>query len=100
MKIKKFNENYDENLQDEENRFIKDDGWNEEEFQNIGLMDILDDAASMRYEIKTARRGSYGFTGDTLKDVLNDVIDLKNVLEEIITELSYECNVDLGTRFG
>jgi len=63
------------------------EGWNENFMNDIGLMEVLANFASISYEIENAVRGTYGISGDTLEDLQQDLIGLKSSLEQIIDSL-------------
>lgn len=51
------------------------DGWNEEWFDDMGLLGAFAEIAALDYEIKNARRGSYATDGtlENLSDQLGDL---------------------------
>jgi len=51
------------------------DGWNEEWFDDMGLLGTFAEIAALDYEIKNARRGSYATDGtlENLSDQLGDL---------------------------
>ena len=67
---------------------IADDGWDEAYFDEKGLMDWMADVAALQYEIRNARRGSYGVNGDQLVDVVELLYSLEDALGSIIGDLS------------
>lgn len=70
--------------------YYDNDGWNEETFDELGLMDALQVCAAIEYEIKNARRGSYGISGDTIDDLLSDLRETQDVLGDVIRALERE----------
>jgi len=66
------------------------DGWDEEALNQFGLMDWLADVAKVQYEIKNARRGSYGIEGDEPGDMISTLHELYNKFEEIISQMIEE----------
>lgn len=67
--------------------FTQKDGWNEEALRETNLMQVFEDAAKMQYEIKNARRGSYGFSGKTKEDMIADLELLRDQLDDAITDI-------------
>jgi len=67
--------------------FIKDDGWNEAAVVEVGLDEFLLDAKAVSYEIETCRRGAYAEFGDTGKDLLEKLVELKGTMECVIEEM-------------
>ena len=39
--------------------FVKDDGWNEAAFMDVGLLGFFDEVAKLAYDIKNCARGAY-----------------------------------------
>ena len=78
--------------------FEEGDGWNEEALEDVGLMYVLDGFSKMAYEIKNARRGSYGISGDTAEDLVDDLKtamdDLNAIIRDIENQLYESENVD------
>jgi hypothetical protein len=58
------------------------DGWNEEWFDDMGLLGVFAEIAALDYEIKNARRGSYATDG-TLEDLADQLGDLGDRLQSI-----------------
>jgi hypothetical protein len=64
-------------------RFIKDDGWNTEAFEDFGVIDALEGAARLLYEIRNCQRSmklddmiyELGELGNTLLDTAKDIED-------------------------
>ena len=52
---------------------INDEGWNEIDLTDVGLMDLLDRCYNIQYELKSARRGTVGDFGDTVDDLSNEM---------------------------
>lgn len=69
--------------------FYDNDGWNVDAFKEIGLMDWLDDVAKLQYEIKMARRGSYGIDGKTFEDLTYHLENLKSDLKDLLEDMDY-----------
>ena len=63
------------------------DGWNEDYFEEVGLMDFIKNIERVAYEIRNARRGSYGLSGDTLEDLKSDLLALKDEFDDVINNL-------------
>lgn len=64
---------------------LTDDGWDKDDLSD--LIDALEDAEKMKYELDGARRGSYGISGDTLQDLVKDIKDLAERLEAVANEI-------------
>ena len=67
--------------------FIKDDGWSEAAVVEVGLDEFLSDAKAMSYEIENCKRGVYAGFGDTGKDLLAKLVELKETIECVIEEM-------------
>jgi len=67
--------------------FEEGDGWNEDALEDVGLMYVLDGFSKMAYEIKNARRGSYGISGDTPEDLVDDLKTAMGDLDAIIRDI-------------
>ena len=74
-KIKPINEGEEE--------YIYQNGWNEDAFNNIGLMQILDEVASMAYEIRNNRRGAGGNNFDSVMSIADLCIELGGQLADV-----------------
>jgi hypothetical protein len=68
-------------------------GWNEDYFDDNGLMDALDTAQTLQYEIKNAVRGTY-VEGDSIRSIANAVGELQEQLAEVYETLSYIADQD------
>lgn len=65
--------------------FYIDEGWNEEELEErLGIMSILADCSNITYEIKNSPRGAYAISGDEMIDLLEDLVDIRDRLDEVI----------------
>jgi hypothetical protein len=74
-------------LSDDETYYDKD-GWDADRLEDYyGLMSWLEDVERLQYEINSARRGSYGIEGDTMRDLVNTLIELKERLEDMIDDM-------------
>ena len=80
-------------LMENESPFSRD-GWNEEWFDEMGLLETFDEVAALYYEIKNARRGSYATDG-TLEDLAGQIGDLGERLQSISGEI-----MDVKDRFS
>ena len=78
-----LNEAYDDEVNDS-GPFIEDDGWGKEALEEVGLMDWIENVERIAYELRNARRGSYGVSGDTLYNLIMDLIEVKDNLDSII----------------
>lgn len=56
------------------------DGWNEDYFDENGVLSAMDLAAKISYEIRNARRGSYALGEDS-------IFAMREILEELRDEL-------------
>jgi len=78
--------------------FEEGDGWNEEALEDVGLMYVLDGFSKMAYEIKNATRGSYGISGDTPEDLVDDLKiamdELNAIIRDIENQLDESKDVD------
>ena len=70
----------------EEDGPFSEDGWNEEWFENIGMMEALAKVAAIDYEIKNARRGSYATDG-TIEDIADQLIEIAEIFNSVADEL-------------
>jgi hypothetical protein len=75
-------------------RFQKEDGWNIQLLEEVGLMELLDDIYRIKYEIENARRNSYAEFGDTGEDLQGALIDIQSRIEDVITEMDYHLEED------
>jgi len=87
-----INEYQDEDVEeypDESDGYLtSDDGWDKEEIKNVGLSDWLSYASKIAYEINNGRRGSFGISGSTAKDLVNELEELRSSLENIISTIN------------
>ena len=84
--LREFNENG-------ESPFSRD-GWNDDWFEEIGMMEALAEAARIDYEIKNARRGSYATDG-TLSGLADQLSQLARTFNELSDQL-----MDAMDQFG
>jgi len=63
------------------------DGWNKSAFEDLGLIEWLENVEAIGYEIGSGRRGSYGISGDTVDDLKSDLIEKMKELNAIINEI-------------
>lgn len=80
----------DDDFEDEDEideSWAEQDGWNQEFFEEIGLIDLLDNFSRVTYELQNARRGSYGINGDTLEDLKDTLMELSEELQDMINNL-------------
>jgi hypothetical protein len=73
-----------------EEAFYDDDGWNEDAFGDIGLMEWIEKVERLAYELRSARRGAYALSGSNLKDVVSFLQKLQESLTDIIDYLESE----------
>lgn len=64
------------------------DGW--DACSLFEVIEVLEKAAAIEYEIKNCRRGSYSVNGDTTEDLLNELDDLALELNSIVDNLKEE----------
>ena len=62
------------------------DGWNENFFYDLGLIDTIAEVDALLYEIKNARRGSYATDG-TIEDIADQLFKFANTFKEIGDQL-------------
>jgi len=74
-----FNE-YDGDDEYDNSDFETEDGWNEEAFEEAGIMDVLREVERAIYEIKNARRGSYADLGDNQEEFIEGLGQLGHQL--------------------
>ena len=71
---------------DKENGFgLTDDGWDENDLED--LIELFNEFEKVQYEIKNARRGSYGIEGKKLSDLIEKLEELKRSLDQQIKYL-------------
>ena len=63
------------------------DGWNKHFFDEIGFIDIANNIAAMEYEIKNARRGSHGISGERWEDFVDDIDMLHEKLMNLVKDV-------------
>ena len=62
------------------------DGWNENFFYDLGLIDTIAEVDALLYEIKNARRGSYATDG-TIEDIADQLFKFADTFKEIGDQL-------------
>jgi len=65
------------------------DGWNEDYFDENGVMEALDTAQRLQYEIKNARRGSYAVDEDSLFAIQEVLVEIREMLDGAIQNIEY-----------
>ena len=81
------------------------DGWNEEWFYDIGLLDAITEIEAIAYEIRNARRGSYATDG-TIEDIADQLFELAEIFNSVADELmenrdiSPDEELDEGVKSG
>lgn len=73
-------------LNEEESIFYDEDGWNEDALAEI--IEALNFAAKIEYELKGGQRGSYGVSGPTVDDLIDTLNELYQELGDAIDSLS------------
>ena len=73
--------------EDEEGPWASRDGWDKRFFDDVGLNDLLADAAKLDYEIKNARRGSYALDDGSIAEMIHYLTDLKERFDYTIEEI-------------
>lgn len=63
-------------------------GWNTEELESVGLIDLLKKIENLKYEISTSVRGTGGVSGDTTDDLISDLERLGNELIDMAGEIA------------
>ena len=82
------------------------EGWNEEWFDDMGLLDVFAEIAALDYEIKNARRGSYATDGtlsglaDQLAQLARTFNDLSDQLMDAMNQFGDEEELDEGKESG
>lgn len=60
-----------------------EDGWDEEWFEEVGILQKLDSLARVQYEIKNGRRNSYAGIGDNTAEFLQGLMRIAEELNDI-----------------
>ena len=83
--VKMVKENLDGDQGDvDRGPFVSDDAWNCDALADVGLMDWLDTAAKIGYEVNNCRRGAYGVRGETAQDLVEELEELHSTLADVI----------------
>jgi len=77
---------HDDVFPDDEAPFHDYDGWNEEAFEEAGIMDVLNEIERAIYEIKNARRGDYADLGEDQEEFIEGLGELGQQLFEVCAE--------------
>ena len=85
--LKEQEDDFEDDEMDSDEPWTEQDGWNVEYFEDKGLMDVLDIAGKIDYEINNARRGTYGISGNTLDSLINELQELVENLTMVIEDL-------------
>ena len=80
-------------LKENESPFSRD-GWNEEWFEDMGLMEAIAEVEALSYEINNARRGSYATDG-TLSDIADQLFRIAETFESVANEI-----MEVKDQFG
>jgi hypothetical protein len=72
-------------LKENESPFSRE-GWNEDFFYNLGLIDAIAEVDALLYEIKNAVRGSYATDG-TIEDIADQLFKFADKFKEIGDQL-------------
>lgn len=67
------------------------DGWNTEALEECGLMDTLQMASRIEYELRNCRRGSYEVSGTEPYDLILNLEFLIENLTQSIEAIQYLC---------
>jgi len=82
MKLSGISDKGMKRIAQEQKQFgITDDGWDVNDLEEIGLIDLFDEVEKVIYEIKNARRGSYAGFGDTTDDLVTKLQELSREFE-------------------
>ena len=87
---------YGEEKMDEKRFGIKDDGWDIEDFENIGLMQFFRDVDILSYEIKNCSRGRYADIGTQTAGVVDYLEGLKEQLNSAIELINHQLSNEEG----
>lgn len=71
----------------EKDPFIKDDAWDKDTLEEVGVSAFLDDVERFSYEVKSCRRNSYAGIGNTGQDIVNLLETWKEDLDAIIDDM-------------
>jgi hypothetical protein len=71
----------------EEGQFTEHDGWNKKALGEVGLLDWIQSVERIAYEIRNARRGSYGIDGDTDEDLIQTLKYVYDELNDVINRM-------------
>jgi len=74
---------YDDEYGNEE-PWESSDGWNEDYFDENGVLSAMDLAAKISYEIRNARRGSYAIGEDSISAMTEVLEELREELDDAI----------------
>jgi len=89
-----MSDDFDEEDEDDEDiqsgAFIDNDGWDEEALEDVGLIYWLDTVERVSYEIRNARRGSYGINGDRAEDLIQTLEEIKDSLDDVLDRMHEE----------
>ena len=72
---------------DTEDFLIDEDGWNKDHLEDIGMMNFISTVDTIWYDLQNCVRGAHGVSGNTADDLLNDLYELKDLLENVICEV-------------
>lgn len=64
------------------------DGWNEDYFDENGVLSAMDLAAKISYEIRNARRGSYAIGEDSISAMAEVLEELRDELDDAIGNIN------------
>lgn len=91
-----LNEEFEEEFKEEfegeyeDGLFAKDDGWDEDALDELGLIPWIESVEKLAYELRNARRGSYALRGDTAQDLLGELHSLKETLDSIVEDVAQQ----------
>ena len=77
---------HDDVFPNDEASFHKNEGWNEEAFEEAGIMNVLSEIERAIYEIKNARRGAYADLGEDQEEFIEGLGELGQQLFEVCAE--------------
>ena len=69
------------------------DGWNKEARDRLGITELVAKFEGISYELCNAQRGSYELGGDTAGALLEELTELRDMLDSVLTALGEEAGV-------
>lgn len=81
------------------NAWESSDGWDEYWFEDTGVMEALDLAQRIQYEIKNARRGSYAIDEDSIFAMKDALTEIQEMLGDAIDNIEREIPDDISDPY-